>query len=235
MKELQRAEIPQYIRRVQLSAARRPVYYKVGDVVKAKKYSDRKKYDYVEHKVGNRREKFLTDLRTGQRVLKNPKAAGTPKLKVINGQGIYDQSIQIHTRDTMMKTLKQYFTPFVEQQLEPITGFPIRIYAEIHDTVLESNSKKLWDLDNRFYMYQKAFQDVLVGNKVQGVPTSKVIIPDDNILFITQAPAPVFIPVENTEDRKLVFILAEEEDERILGSAHYREQQQEAGIPFCES
>ncbi len=98
-----------------------------------------------------------------------------------------------------------------------ISDFPIRLEAEIHDTIL-SEGKSLWDIDNRFYMYGKAFQDVLTGNKVRGFARGTVVIPDDHNLFISKPPAPLFIPVDTTEERKLVFILLKEDDPRILNN-----------------
>lgn len=220
--------IPKYIRRVRLSDARRAEYYELGKKkIKAKKYQDTSKYGFRPFKVirnGKLTEVyFLTNLATGDRVLKNPLSAGTPKDKLINGQDIYNQTIIEQTRNKILQEIKKSFTPYVNT-LEPIDIFdlPVRIEVELHDTILEEGSSQLWDVDNRFYMYGKAFQDVLTGNKLKGVARNKIILPDDNNLIVSKPPAPLFIPVSSSEERKLVFKIYKEEDPRIINSILYK-------------
>jgi hypothetical protein len=112
--------------------------------------------------------------------------------------------------------IKNSFEPHINKLLE-ITKFPIKITLEIHDVIKEGESGQLWDIDNRSMPYIKAFQDCLTGNR----GNCKQIIPDDNILFVSSSPAPKFIPVSDTQDRKLVFIIEEETDERITKNPHY--------------
>lgn len=222
--EILRITVPQYIRHIKLSDKRRPQYYlHNGPKPKAKKLLNTELYAYLPKKIGSKFVKVLTDLKTGEIVLKNPLAAGTPKIKTINGQGFYNQSVQKFTRDRMMSEIKRFFVPHVEK-IKKLNEFPIRIMVELHDTILEPAAKKLWDLDNRFYPYQKAFQDVLTGNKDGSTrkPTTKQIIPDDNILFVTMPPSPLFIPVDTPEERKLVFIIIKETDPRIIGNATFQ-------------
>ena len=214
---MQILEIPLYIREVNISKARRIKYYEYGKKLpKAKKYQDITKYKYIAYPIFNNR-KFLTDLTTNERVIANPKAAGTPKNVIINGQKIYNQEVGKHERAKILATIKESFKPYVEQ-LQPITKFPITITCELHDTIRESSSQNLWDVDNRSYPYVKAFQDCLTGNRGK----NKKIIPDDNILFITQPPIPKFIPVKTSQERKLVFIIKEETDKRILNNKDYQ-------------
>jgi hypothetical protein len=214
---MQTIEIPQYIREVNISKARRIRYYEYGKKPpKAKKYLDRTKYDYRLYPMLHNK-KFLTNLETGERVVANPKSAGTPKNVTINGQKIYNQEIGKHQRGKLLSAIKENLKPYVEQ-LQPITKFPICIFCEIHDTIRESSSHNLWDCDNRSYPYIKAFQDCLTGDRGK----SKQLIPDDNILFITQPPVPKFIPVSSSEERKLVFIITEEKDPRILKNKEYQ-------------
>jgi hypothetical protein len=224
MELLRELEIPQYIRRVRLANARRAEYYELGKKkIKAKKFLDQSKYEFKPHKVVRNgaltNVYFLTDLATGARVIKNPVSAGTPKDKLINGQDIYNQTIVQESRNRMLQAIKASFAPFVNT-LEPIDrdDLPVRIEVELHDTILESSSKQLWDVDNRFYMYGKAFQDVLTGNKLKGVARSKIILPDDNCLVISKPPSPLFIPVQTPEERKLIFRIYKEDDPRILNS-----------------
>lgn len=215
--------IPNYIREIQLSAARQVKYYKIGKKLpKAKKYHDKTKYDF--RTIEGLDEQWLFDLSTNQRVIANPKAAGTPKVIVINGQKIYNGEVNKHIRNKVLSSIKSSFKSYVEQ-LEPITKFPIKLSLEIHDTIRESNSHNLWDMDNRAWPYIKAFQDVLTGNKDKtGKFRNKVVIPDDNILYITQPPVPKFIPIDNEDDRMLIFKIEEEDDKRILDHKGYKEE-----------
>jgi hypothetical protein len=223
---MQIVEIPQYIRKVELSKARQVKYYELGKKMpKAKKYTDTKKYEYQQI-PGFGLRKFLIDLQTKQRVIANPLAAGTARNVVINGQKIYNGEINQHTRNKVLSTIKASFIPYINK-LEQITKFPITIRCEIHDVIRESSGNSLWDIDNRSYPYIKAFQDCLTGNKGRDcILKCKQVIPDDNILYITQAPVPKFIPVDKEEDRKLIFYIEEEIDERILNHVGFMEELQ---------
>ena len=217
---IQTVIIPQYIREIQLSAARRIKYYSLGMIPKAKKYHDKTKYDF-QTVPGQGTKQFLVNLQTGERVIANPKAQGTPNIMVINGQKIYNGAMKEHTRCKVMSDIKKSFEPYINA-MQPITSFPIKIRLEIHDVIRETNSHNLWDADNRAAPYIKAFQDSLTGNKSkERICKNKVIIPDDNILYITQPPATKFIPVDHDDDRKLVFIIEEEDDNRILKHLGY--------------
>jgi hypothetical protein len=210
-------EIPQYIRKIQLSAARLKKYYIKGKrEPKAEKYKDISRYAWKKE-AG---KEYLIDLSTGEKVIANPKAQGTPNILAINGQGIYNGKISSHTRNKMMMEIKKSFSSYINK-LDPITEFPVNIYMEVHDTVL-NDEKADWDLDNRSGPYIKAFQDCLMGNMDgEGKKRCKQIIPDDNIMYITQPPAPKFIPVDKPEDRKLVFRIKKEEDDRVLKHVEY--------------
>lgn len=214
--------IPNYIRTIRLSEARQKKYYELGKVApKAKKYQDSSLYEYRTW-PGFKNRKFLVDITTGERVLANPKAAGTPRELTINGQKIYNGEVGKHVRNKVLSDIKKSFEPYIAQ-LKPITKFPIRIECEIHDVIRDEGSNSLWDMDNRAYPYIKAFQDCLTGNKDKsGNYRSKRVLADDNILYITQPPVPLFVPINPGEERKLIFIIKEEEDIRILLHRGYR-------------
>jgi hypothetical protein len=220
----QTIEIPQYIREVKLSESRLKTYYELGKKhPKAKKYHNKTKYEYRTW-PGFGKRKFLVDISTNERVLANPRAAGTARIITINGQKIYNGEVSRHIRNKVLSEIKNSFAPYLEK-LKDITEFPVRIEMEVHDVIREPHSKSLWDLDNRAWPYIKAFQDCLTGNKdKKGKFRSKVIIEDDNILYITQPPVPKFIPIENEEERKLVFTIRKEEDERIIGNKGFKEE-----------
>lgn len=202
--------IPKYIRRVKLSESRRTKYYELGKKIpKSAKYRDMSKYEYREIK-GYKKRRFLVDKATGERVIANPRAAGTPNYVVINGQKIYNGEVAGPIRNKMMKEIKAFMAPFIAE-LDPITDFPIRINMEIHD-VIKEDGYSFWDVDNRAWPYIKAFQDCLTGDR----GNYRKIIEDDHMMYITQPPIPLFVPVSNSEDRKLVFTITKEEDKRIL-------------------
>lgn len=211
-------EIPEYIRRVKLSEARNAKYYEFGKKhPKAKRFLNKDKYDWKD--FNGRR--FLICLETGEKVISNPRAAGTPRILTINGQKIYNGEVSKHIRNKVLSEIKESFAPYVNT-LDVINEFPLRIEMEIHDVIRESSGDSLWDIDNRAWPYIKGFQDCLTGNRdKKGKYRNKQVVPDDNILYITQPPAPKFIPVDNEEDRKLVFKIVKEEDERILKHKGY--------------
>jgi len=210
-------EIPNYIIDVKLSNARLRKYYEKGKTLpKAQKYLDESKYEW---KVIKKRE-YLVDKETDERVIANPKAAGTPRILRISGQKIYNGEINKQLRNKVLMSIKAQFANYINK-LEVIEAehYPLKITLEIHDTIHATGSKSLWDADNRSWPYIKAFQDCLTGNKdKEGNRKNKQIIPDDNILFITTPPATKYIPIEEGETRKLIFTIESEDDERVLNS-----------------
>ncbi len=220
-------EIPRYIRQVKLSEARMKKYYEKGKKLpKAKKYADTTKYGWK--KFGAR--EFLVDLETEERIVANPRAAGTPRYITINGQKIYNGEASKHIRNKVLSAIKESFAQYINK-LDPILleNFPLNINLEVHDIIREPSSNSLWDVDNRAWPYVKAFQDCLTGNTDKnGKKRNKQIIPDDNVLFITQPPVPKFVPVDDEEDRKLVFTIVKETDKRILKHKEHKKQLKEA-------
>lgn len=183
-----------------MSKKRRAKYFTPKDKLPLKYQND--KYEF---RTTNKKT-VLVLKSTGEKVIANPKVAGTPKNSTINGQKIYNGEVHKSSRNKMMNEIKDSFEPYIKK-IPVITEYPIKIEVEVHDVVFESASKQLWDLDNRTYPYIKAFQDCLKKH-------NKII--DDNILYITRPPAPIFIPIADTEDRKLVFKIYKEDNEVII-------------------
>lgn len=218
MKLLQTLEVPMYLRQVKLSDKRRATYYVLKKrMPKIPKKYQNDNYGFKPYKVGKKTEIRLTHLPTGTAVIKNSKTVNTPRYKTINGQDIYSDAVVREQRNKIMQEIKDYFVPYVEQ-LERIklAEFPIIIEVELHHPCLATNGKP-WDVDNHFYIYQKAFQDVLVGHKDKhGNARCKIIIPDDHNVFVCKPPSPLHIPVEEFEDRKLVFNIYKCNDTRVV-------------------
>ncbi len=76
-----RVEIPDYIERIQLSKSRRPKFFQKGDNI-PKRYRDERFFNFNGRGV-------LVNVDTEERVIANPRAAGTPREKRINGQDIW--------------------------------------------------------------------------------------------------------------------------------------------------
>ncbi len=209
-------EFPDYPRKVEISKARKTKYYTPIKPAKAKIYNNRAKYQYL-NKPGDK-GLFLYDLLTGLKVIANPKAQGTPKYETINAQSIYNQHMTSFTRAKIIIFLHKYFDDAFNENpklLEVIKNMsieaPLKMELEIHDTIKVEN-RSYWDTNNRSWFYVKAFEDVLV---------KKGILKDDNTLFIPRSCAPVHIPISDTNNRKLVFIISKEDDPRIINNEEH--------------
>lgn len=229
MELLATVTINNYIRSVEVSKARRATYYKKGEKLPTK-YSTKIGVDYqwVQFTDGI----YLCDS-LDVPIIKNSKSVGTPKVKRINGQDLHTLTLTDYDRSKIIRAIKAQMIPEVDK-LDPITKFPIRILCELHDTYmdmeylkLDGNPKEIdWDCDNRGLFYCKTFPDVLQGcletNK-EGklVSTSKVVIPNDHRRYITQPPVILFFPIEDYNQRKLVFKIYYDDREIILKSKYY--------------
>lgn len=220
--------IPQYIRKVVTSNERRATYYQEGEKI-PKKYQEgliKGKNFWTYHKT---KKKVLLTNPDGSLVIKNPRTAGQPKYKLITGNDLHSLRMQDYERSKIIKAIKAQMIPEIAK-LEPINQihFPIRILMEVHNTVedTDGNSGTNWDVDNHALFYAKVFPDVL-----SGCPTytkgsqisyeSKRIIPNDNVLYISQPPVPLFYPVSNVEDRKLVFKIYTDNRGIINNNSYY--------------
>jgi len=188
--------IPLFIKKVMISKARRIKYYKQGGKI-PKKYS-KYTFDAKGRLVDNQ----------GECVVANPRTIGKPKYITINGQALYNARMSPHIRSKIVNAVKDSFTPYLSG-VDPIIQLPVRISLKLHDTIRQAN----WDLDNQ-WLYNKCFQDLIVK---QG------IIPDDDIKYITAAGAPEFVPVDNEQDRKLVFTISPEKRDEVLKHKYYDE------------
>lgn len=160
---------------------------------------------------------LLADKKTYQPIVANPNVAGKPNILQIKGQDMYNGKVREHAKGTIMKAIQNSFRPYVKL-IPPITFYPLKITMELYDTVknIYDRSKDplggRWDVDNRAYPYLKAFPDVLY---------QEGIIKDDDRLHITCPPATEFCPIDNTEDRKLVFIIEQDTRPIIMNKQEY--------------
>lgn len=125
----------------------------------------------------------------GERVVSNTGTVGKPGTIPINAQVFYvGKPFQ---RMAIKNFVQEYLLPYV-QQME-IIDYPLYIESEVH-AVYEH---RLPDMNNIGYVWDKILTDVMVD---QG------IIFDDSPLYITRpGSAPLYVPIDNPEDRKIVF------------------------------
>lgn len=144
-------------------------------------------------------------------IIANPKKVGTPKWYLIKGQDIYSGNLREHQRGFVMDKIKEYYYPFIKD-LKPISFYPCKIKCDVYDTIKNFYGKDnselggRWDMDNLMYPYLKAFPDLLT---VQG------ILRDDDRLHLPSTIPAYFVPIENHEDRKLVFTIERDDREEI--------------------
>ena len=141
-------------------------------------------------------------------VIANHTKAGKPRMYLIKGQDIYSGNLREHMRGFVMDKIKECYLPYIKH-IKPIENYPVKIKCEVHDTIKNNYSKDKdefggrWDIDNLVYPYLKAFPDLLVREG---------ILKDDDRLHLPSSIHAEFVPIDNHEERKLVFII--ESDER---------------------
>lgn len=140
-----------------LSKARRKKYFKEGQKI-PKKY-DNDKFGFIKG--------ILCNLLTKEKIVKNPKAQGTALYTTLNSQNLWNNKFNKFTRAKIKRDLEIFFIQFIKD-LEQVKKCSI-VYT------LFSN-KVNFDLGNKSFMYQKAFEDVLVKSN---------IIRDDNVTFLS--------------------------------------------------
>lgn len=170
--------IPQFITHVKMSNSRRPKYYTSSDRI-PKKYHG---YSF------DTKGRLITP--DGEPILRNARSVNTPRMRKINGQEFYSGVTRPALRVKIVNGIKDSFRPYI-QDVPKVKQFPVKILCELHDLPGRAD----WDLDNK-WIYCKVFQDLLV---------QEGRLPDDNIKFVSQAAAMEYYPVEDEQDRKLVF------------------------------
>lgn len=247
-------EIPQYVRKVQMSKSQLNIYFEWNGVeIKAKKHKILQRYlkkditptltsiQYkIEHFKDNyvigtylkSKNKFISFTRDTSElpdtiqsknkyilcelnednipvpVIANHTKAGKPRMYLIKGQDIYSGNLREHMRGFVMDKIKECYLPYIKH-IKPIENYPVKIKCEVHDTIKNNYSKDKdefggrWDIDNLVYPYLKAFPDLLVREG---------ILKDDDRLHLPSSIHAEFVPIDNHEERKLVFII--ESDER---------------------
>lgn len=220
---IQKIVIPKYITKVITSDSINPIYYNKYDSKGTSKnyhYEDlgSDKYDPIRENYPGppydlpapktkilklftgdyewNSQGYLQDKESGERIIANPRRVGKESSDSISGNKII--SANSTGRQAKYKNeVKDFYRPFIEDQLEPINEdlFPIRL--EMYIKTVPDRNGNLFDLSNLWF-YRKYFEDVLFE-------VDPPIIPDDNVKFITDHRGPTIIPVNDWKDRELIF------------------------------
>jgi Holliday junction resolvase RusA-like endonuclease len=188
-------ELENYMTEVVVSKARRAVYYERGDRI-PKKYNNQSEYKFKPFTVTvdkkRRRRDYLFNIKTGERVIKNKRVAGTPSVLSINGQKIWNGQVARFDRNKIMIALKEYFTRNL-----PKVSFSKRVSICYRFVSPMSKNNSDWDLDNHASPYVKSFQDAIVDAGW---------IPDDSTWYISK------FSVEHvpSEESKLIITVTDE-------------------------
>ncbi len=185
MKELYRAEIPQYLTQIKVSDAR-PYRIYTHHMEVPKKYQ-KEDYDFNTYGV-------LVNRHTDEVVLANPNTAGKPKFRKINGRDIYTGRVSPTMRAKILREMKAFYFNQLPNIRRPILH-ACKLKLDIYNIVEES----VPELDNMSLIIIKVLQDVLV---------QKGILPKKNREVLKGFEVNYF-PIVNTASRKLIITLEE--------------------------
>lgn len=224
-------EIPRYRRNFVASEHIREIYYEKGKKQLPKNVCDPHMLKTQDMRVPNNtthfwrqfpvvRQKvrkmvdFLVD-DTGKRIIANTNDVGKQRVVNINGQKIYNGFVSKHQRNLMIGTIKDQFRQFAAANPE-IKVYPLIIECHLYDTIIDTiyAHDKDWDVGNRVMPYNKAFEDTLKSGDLG-------IIKDDSAWYVTGAPGGLFFPVEDPEDRKLVYYIYHDKRDIVQKNVHY--------------
>ena len=194
--------IPDYPVSIKVSEKKRPVYWKRGQLLPKK---------YPQPQFIFNPEGILIDASNGEKMIKNIKTVGKPRLLSINAQKIY---IGIHhsVRSKIVSELHDVFNKAFKAQFPPIINLGVnKILVTLH--FFDVYSVKLPDLDNLANLFVKCGIDCLTTannpNQTKGGATHKLgILPDDKMIYIPHIVVE-FTHVADPKDRKLEFNLYE--------------------------
>lgn len=154
-----------YPEEIEMSKKRREIWYhrSEGDDLPAYILKDYRDGNSV--KYGLDKDGFFIDKKTEQKLVRNKKTAGKPSTFKINGQHIWDGSVDRFKRAKLKTFLQEYFGPAIVRNLpESIfskTGYFFHL-EYIFFIPLQLRNWTSQDLDNHSYPYIKSFNDTLV-------------------------------------------------------------------------
>jgi len=175
-----------------LSKAIKPKYWLFRDLIKIPK-----KYQYnlsTEALVIG--TKLYAQTTNGERLIKNTKNLGKPKLWVLNGQSIYNAAIHHTVRRKIADHYHNVFTHYIEKAKLTI-DIPEDKALKLSIDIYEINKGIMPDIDN-LWPLEKWFTDSLVNAGV---------IPDDSPKYVRSSGEKTYNWVNTEDERKLVFTI----------------------------
>ena len=185
--------LPNFENRVPISKRRRANYYnKNKDSLEIEDLPQKHQKRFNNGEYTWDKKGFLIDS-VGNRVLSNPLVAGKPKYWTINGQRIYDGSLNYHARAKVARWVHDYLRPYIDELpvIKLKKGEFLRVWIDIY----KPDEGQPWDCDN-LWPWTKWFLDTLVE-------CGKIT--DDSIQFVRSAGQISY--VESVDERKLIFNL----------------------------
>lgn len=161
--------------------------------------------------ISKARRTLYKQNKSGEKVISNPRTAGKPRVRKINGQMIW-VGMNHHLRSKIARELKRYFYEFFRGK-ELITDYPIGISIDFYGKAGD------FDLDNLCLLYRKTMNDALCGNvdfiaevSEEGKTVYKPdwekyppIIKDDSVQYITENVSR-FINTEEGDKKMIITI-----------------------------
>lgn len=192
--------IPKYPTKIKMSEKTQTKYYRKRDG----KWKPRKLPPTYREKLEKgiwktNKNHYLVN-EDGDRVVANPRKAGKPNYEYLSGNRFTTGFGHYMVRKKIVDGLKEFYKKHID--IEPIERFPLIVEWEFHSMV---TGEPNFDMSN-FWFYYKYLEDSLVDEG---------ILPDDSIPYITGAAGPIFVPVEDWQNRKFVFHFYHDKRESI--------------------
>ena len=189
-----------YPEEMQVSKARRPLWIHISEG-EAIPIHVRNNVSLLQMKEPNKKyyhdvEGWIRDAETEEKLVRNKRTAGKPKMLRINGQSIWDGSVDRYARNNLKKFLTHYFTPvIIRSNIEKLyTPKDYYFHFEfIFYFPLTLRNFVAQDIDNHSFCYVKAFLDTLQELN---------IIENDNSIF-TRGHSSRYVDIPTEEDRRL--------------------------------
>lgn len=140
----------------------------------------------------------------GNRFLKNPIKVGKENIWVLNGQDLYNASINYIMRGKIAQYYHSYFAKYINEQLEPLSINEDQYISNSVD-IYEIYRGKMPDISN-MWLLEKFFEDALIEEK---------IIPNDSPEYVLESGRKKYHWVTDSKDRKLVFNIEILEKEKV--------------------
>jgi hypothetical protein len=132
----------------------------------------------------------------GNKFLKNTKKVGTENRWILNGQDLYNATLDWRLRKTIAKYYHGYFSTYIKAQLTPIQ-IPEGHFLSIGCDIYEIERGQMPDVGN-MWLLEKFFEDSL---------QECGIIPDDSPKYVRESGRKRYHFVQTKEERKLVFTI----------------------------